>query len=197
MYGIDINEYKKVPVSVMRDFIKITFLDYKNNQTLASMNRIKANLSQDVETISLSEIWNTDRFIKRMQQISDTLNLGLVLDADAVSLHSEFLSRRVNNETWNRVYNIIEALKKEENMDCSKLDIVEQGYLSSWIEQNYNFVQTPLTRSYFDDTNEILEYVKYYPNHYKAMNPNLPKFNNIDNPFYLWAKNKKHDSQID
>ena len=191
LYGIDINKHHSVPVSVMRDFIKITFLDYKNNQTLTSMNKIKENLSQDVETISLNDIWNTDRFIKRMQQISDALNLGLILDTDAVSLHTEFLSRRVNNETWNRVFSIIEALKKEENMDCSKLDIVEQGYLSSWIEQNYKFVQTPLTRKYFSDTKEIIEYVKYYPNHYKAMNPNLPKFNDIDNPFHLWAKNKK------
>ena len=33
--------------------------------------------------------------------------------------------------------------------------------------------------------------IKVYPNHYKAMNPNLAKFNNIDNPFYLWAKGKK------
>ncbi len=59
------------------------------------------------------------------------------------------------------------------------------------IEKNYDFIQTPLTRNFFSDTDEILEYVKYYPNHYKAMNPNLPKFNNIDNPFHLWAKNKK------
>ena len=85
---------------------------------------------------------------------------------------------------------IKQAIKDGENMDCSTLDIVEQGYLSSWIEQNYDFIQTPLTRNFFSDTNEILEYVKYYPNHYKAMNPNLPKFNNIDNPFHLWAKNK-------
>ena len=64
----------------------------------------------------------------------------------------------------------------------------DQG--TTTIEQNYDFIQTPLTRNFFSDTNEILEYVKYYPNYYKAMNPNLPKFNNIDNPFHLWAKNK-------
>ena len=76
-------------------------------------------------------------------------------------------------------------------MDCSKLDIVEQGYLYAWIEKNNDYIQTPLTRNFFVDTNEILEYIKVYPNHYKAMNPNLAKFNNIDNPFYLWAKGKK------
>ena len=58
------------------------------------------------------------------------------------------------------------------------------------IEKNYDFVQMPITNNFFNDTSEILEYVKLYPNHYKAMNPNLPKFNNIPNPFYLW-NNKK------
>ena len=167
------------------------FIDKKQNQTLTSMQKVKANLNGDVQIISLNDIWNTDAFIHRMQQISDAFNLDLVLNADAVNLHKVFLSKRANHNTWNRVYAVIEAIKNKEKMDCSDLDLVEQGYLSSWIEKNYDFIQTPLTRNFFSDTDEILEYVKYYPNHYKAMNPNLPKFNNIDNPFHLWAKNKK------
>ena len=35
-----------------------------------------------------------------------------------------------------------------------------------------------------------MDYLKYYPEHYKAMNPNLPKFNGIPNPFYLWNLKK-------
>jgi len=30
-----------------------------------------------------------------------------------------------------------------------------------------------------------------YPEHYKAMNPNLPKFNGIDNPFFLHRQKTK------
>ena len=114
-----------------------------------------------------------------------------MLGKDAISIHKQFLSKRVNHETWNRVYDVIDAIKNKQNMDCSKLDIVEQGYVYAWIEKNNDYIQTPLTRNFFVDTNEILEYIKVYPNHYKAMNPNLAKFNNIDNPFYLWAKGKK------
>ena len=190
LFNMDIHKQNAIPISLMRDFLKVTFLDKKQNRTLTSMQKIKANLSHNDQIISLKDIWNTDAFIHRMQQISDALNLNLVLESEAVDLHNEFLSRRANHDTWNRVYTVIQAIKDGENMDCSTLDIVEQGYLSSWIEQNYDFIQTPLTRNFFSDTNEILEYVKYYPNYYKAMNPNLPKFNNIDNPFHLWAKNK-------
>jgi hypothetical protein len=48
-----------------------------------------------------------------------------------------------------------------------------------------------MTESFFATTKEITDYVNLYPHHYKAMNPNLPKFNNIDNPFFLHRQNKK------
>ncbi len=80
--------------------------------------------------------------------------------------------------------------KNNKNSECVDLDLVEQGYLYAWLEKTYDFLQAPLTRKFFTNTKEINEYVTYYPKHYKAMNPNLPMFNNIANPFYLWNKNK-------
>ena len=70
------------------------------------------------------------------------------------------------------------------------IDIVEQAFISAWIEQNNDYINVPFTHHFFKTTKEITEWLKLYPEHYKAMNPNLPKFNNIPNPFYLW-KNKK------
>jgi hypothetical protein len=48
-----------------------------------------------------------------------------------------------------------------------------------------------LTNKFFLNTDEILEYVENFPNHYKAMNPNLPIFNNIPNPFFLHRQKNK------
>jgi hypothetical protein len=48
----------------------------------------------------------------------------------------------------------------------------------------------PMTDRFFSDSQEIIDYLKYYPQHYKAMNPNLPTFNGIPNPFYLWNLKK-------
>ena len=59
-----------------------------------------------------------------------------------------------------------------------------------WIEKNNSFIQVPNTREFFKDTLEIVEYIEFYPNHYKAMNPNLPMFNGIPNPFHLWSLKK-------
>ena len=75
-------------------------------------------------------------------------------------------------------------------MDISNIDVIEQAYISAWIEKNYDFITIPRTNNFFNTTNEIIQWLDWYPNHYKAMNPNLPKFNGIPNPFYLHGKQK-------
>lgn len=190
MYNIDLSKTKSVPCAVLRDFIKFTFIDIEHNKSFVKSKITMQNIDQNTVCISLSEIWNTDQFMEKMKEVSDKFRLQLVLDQSAVNMHKEFLSRRTNHKTWNRVYDIIEDVKNKRYNECHNLDYVEQGYLYAWLEKTYDFVQAPLTRKFFADTNEINEYVTYYPTHYKAMNPNLPIFNNIVNPFYLWKKNK-------
>jgi len=186
LYDIDIKN-KSAPNVLIRDFLKILFLS-KENASLINSNETKKNINEKTYCLNLSDIWNTDSFLSNMQKASDKLGLALDLGEDAKSLHEKFLMRRKTHNSWNRVFEVIESIKNNTNMDCTQLDLVEQGYLSAWIEENYDFIQTPLTRTFFQDTNEILQYIKNYPNHYKAMNPNLPTFNNIPNPFYLWHK---------
>lgn len=186
MYNIDLKE-KTVPSVLVRDFLKISFLSNENASLVNSKKTLK-NINEKTYCINLSDIWNTDSFLSKMQEASDMLGLELELGDEAKVLHQKFLTKRKNHDSWNRTFEVIEAIKNNVNIDCTQLDLVEQGYLYAWIEKNYDFIQTPLTRSFFRDTNEIIEYIKHYPTHYKAMNPNLPMFNNIPNPFYLWNK---------
>lgn len=190
MYDIDLNQTKAVPCAILRDYIKITFLDVEQNKSYVKSKVTMQNIDDNTVCISLSEIWDTDKFIERMKQASDKFGLKLRIDQTALETHKEFLHKRANHKTWNRVYGIIDDVKNKNNSKCDDLDLVEQGYLYAWLEKTYDFIQAPLTKNFFADTNEINEYVSYYPKHYKAMNPNLPVFNKIPNPFYLWRKNK-------
>jgi len=187
LYNVDIKKNNKAPKVLVRDFLKIQFLS-KEHPFLDQSNKIRKNINENTYCLNLSDIWNTDRFLSKMQEASEMLGLELELGEEAKALHQKFLTKRKTHDTWNRVFEVIEAIKNNVDIDCTQLDLVEQGYLYAWIEKNYDFIQTPLTRSFFPDTNEIIEYIKNYPNHYKAMNPNLPTFNNIPNPFYLWNK---------
>jgi len=178
------------PKIILRDFLKLTFLNPNNNRSFLNSKKTLKNINDKTVCINLSEIWNTEKFIKKMKEASDLLNLDLVLNEEAISLHKKFLSKRITHNTFNRVFEIIEYIKQKKYYDCSKLDMVEQAYLSMWIEKNNSFIQVPNTREFFKDTLEIVEYIEFYPNHYKAMNPNLPMFNGIPNPFHLWSLKK-------
>ena len=83
---------------------------------------------------------------------------------------------------------MIHAIKNEIRVNCEELDLVEQAFINAWIEKNHKFVTTPFTKEFFKDTFEIIEYITNFPDHYKAMNPNLQSFNGKPNPFYLWNK---------
>ena len=105
-------------------------------------------------------------------------------------MHQEFIKKLPWLQTQHRADNVIEAIKQKREMNITDLDTVEQAYLSAWIEKNNDFVIVPICNGFFRTTGEIINWLEHYPQHYKAMNPNLPTFNNIPNPFHLWNKEK-------
>lgn len=77
-------------------------------------------------------------------------------------------------------------MTEQENKKSSQERLVNIGYFGGSHGAFLKF----FVDKFSIKTAEIYEYAMHYPNHYKAMNPNLPKFNNIANPFYLWNKSK-------
>ena len=63
-----------------------------------------------------------------MTEIDKILNLQLDLGEEAKSLHIEFLNNIPLYKTFNRVNDIINAIRTESNLDCCDLDLVEQGF---------------------------------------------------------------------
>lgn len=189
LYDLDISN-KKSPKAIMRDFFKITFLEGEKNRILTKSRETLKNKSENTIFITLSEILQTESFISKMREASDRLNLQLEIQNDAIKLHQEFLAKNFHADSLDRTQQVIESLQNNVNYQLTDLDLVEQGYISAWIEKNYKFTTVPFMRNYFRDTAEILEFVDTFPNHYKAMNGNMPKWQGGDNPFYLW-KHKK------
>ena len=81
-------------------------------------------------------------------------------------------------------------------MDISNLDTVEQAYVAAWIERNHDYITIPFTNYFFTKVSEINQWLDLYPQHYKAMNPNLPTFNGIANPFHLAKLKKQYIIQV-
>ena len=136
----------------------------------------------------VSAFWNENLFREKIREVSDLFSLEVAeIDKD---VYDAFIDRLPWIKTKDRVKEIIKCIVNKTHMNIDNIDTVEQAYISAWIEQNNDFVNVPYTNQFFKTTTEIQFWLAHYPQHYKAMNPNLPTFNGIPNPFHL-AKLKK------
>jgi hypothetical protein len=190
LYNYNSNNKLIIPKFIFRDLIKLNFLNIKEDEVLQDNLAFKKKAPNNTFFLPISSFWKFDDFFKNLEKINARFNLQLKLDQEAKDLHQEFLNRRKDYNTKDRIKTIIDCIKKRENYDLSNLDVFEEGYLSAWIESNFKFKIIPNINSFFKDINELLEYLDWYPQHYQAMNPNLPTFNGIPNPFYLHKNGK-------
>ena len=186
-YKIDVSK-NSVPRYIMRDFYKMSFLDTNKNGFIEIDNLLRSHMPKHTFCFPLASFWDKQQFKKTLAQADKELNLGL--DLSDLRVHDIFLAKLHHISTRHRALDITKAIQNGTDMDISNIDTVEEAYLSSWIEENNSFVVVPQSNSFFKSTGEIMRWLQTYPEHYKAMNPNLPKFNGIPNPFHLWNLKK-------
>lgn len=187
-YDIDLTK-KSIPKFIMRDFYKLMFIDPAKNGFIIQDKVLRENKLSNTFEFPVSCFWNKDKFIDVLEKMNKELNLKIDING-CVSSHDLFLNRLNFLETKNRAIEVTKAIQNKQDIDIKNLDTVEQAYVSAWIEKNHEFVIVPLCNKFFDTTGEIIDWLEHYPEHYKAMNPNLPTFNGIANPYHL-AKLKK------
>lgn len=186
-----------IPKFIVRDWYKLEFLEnlkdtynYKWFETLKNHSFFK---KQKVHFFCLDSFYNFDIFLKNITELDNFFNLHL--DFTRVSemkyIFMEGIRLDFCRQHLEAFFKIIDNLSIDKNILIPKLDVSFEAFLYAHLEKIYPFVIAPLTNYFFKDTDEIRLFVQSYPEHYKAMNPNLPKFNGNDNPFYLWnLKNK-------
>ena len=186
-YSIDATK-EPIPKFLMRDFYKLSFMDIDKNGFIELDNKLRFNKPENTFCFPVSSFWNKDNFFNTLQQAGE--HLQLKLDIADRTIHDSFMDGLSFIDSKNRANDVIKAIENNQDIIITALDVVEQAYISAWIEQNNKFVIVPLCDQYFKSTGEIITWLKHYPQHYKAMNPNLPTFNNIPNPFHLWNLKK-------
>lgn len=190
LYNKTIHEETEIPKYIYRDFLKLSFLNPSQDGFINKQNMYIKDLPKKTLFFPVSAFWNEDKFYKEIDILNVKLNLQLILDESSEEIFTTFQNKIEQLPTRFRCQEIIESLKNKKYYDLSQIDTVEQAYLSSYIEQNYEFILVPNTNCFFKNTKEILDWIEWYPQHYKTMNPNLPTFKGIPNPFHLWNQKK-------
>lgn len=192
LYKIKINEQTLIPNFILRDFLKLGFNDPNNHGYIINNKKLLKNNLKNVHYLPVDCFWNKQKFFQQINILNKKFDLSLSFPHQEEDyIYNEFIKNIEQFPTKDRCKNILQALKDKKSLDISDIDVVEQAYLYAKLEETNNFITMPLSESFFKNTDEIMEYIKYYPEHYKAMNPNLPIFNNIPNPFFLHRQETK------
>jgi hypothetical protein len=190
LYNKVIDENVEIPEYICRDFFKFSFLNPSQDGFIIEQKKYIKELPKNTLFFPVHAFWDKDVFFKEINILDKKLDLQLEQGKESEDIFTTFQNKIEQLPTRFRCREVIECLRNKKNYDLSQIDIIEQAYLSSYIEQNYEFISVPNTNYFFQNTKEILDWIEWYPQHYKAMNPNLPTFNGIPNPFYLHKNGK-------
>lgn len=188
----NVNKKEKLPKFIIRDSVKLGYLNYKEtglykrNQFI--LNQIRSMSNHYI--IPVTSFFSLESYENELKKINKQFNLELDLDK-LPTLYKMFYEKNFILKTHNIVFKILNAIKNETYLEIPQLDVFQEGFIYAELEKNNNFIIMPLIDDFFANTESIIQYLKHYPGHYKAMNPNLPTFNNLPNPFFLHRQNNK------
>jgi hypothetical protein len=125
---------------------------------------------------------------EELYKISKQFNLKLEIDNNFLI---NIIDKIINIEpvpTIDRCNQVLEAINNRKNINCEDLDIIEQAWIEVLLEKKHDSLLFPFGTNWFSNTDQINEFIDRYPSYLKHMNPRLPWYNNIKNPFYLTGK---------
>jgi len=182
-----------IPKFIVRDWYKLEFLqdleDTHNYQWFEQFKKHPFWEGQKVFHLDLETFFDWDTFVENITELNDMFDLAVDFDRQAEM--KEIFDRGLSLDTIRQECNLAKKVIDNNNSDESlkDLDVTTEAFIYAEMEKANDFIQMPLTNRFFRDAEEIRQFVEHYPGHYKAMNPNMPKFNGIPNPYYL-DKNK-------
>jgi hypothetical protein len=185
-----------VPKFILRDAYKMGFLNPSSQGSVVSSKQDIGWINENIKDTNNLYFFEVNKFFS-LQSITAELNIidkrfNLNLDLQELEyVHTEFMKNNKILSTQQRTEQVLDAVYGNKNIEIPELDILQQAYVYAKLEENNNFITMPMTETFFTNTQQIIDYINYYPQHYKAMNPNLPMFNNIPNPFFLHRQNNR------
>ncbi len=193
LYSIDNDN---VPKWLLRDAFKMGFLDLERQGSMVELKRdikwIEDNIKKNnaIHYTQVDVFFTAKNLKRELQDLDQKFALNLDF-SEFESIHKEFLARNNILQTHKNTEIVLDAIQNKKDIAVPTLDVIQQAWVYAQLEKKYDFVIMPMIEDFFKTTKEITDYITLYPQHYKAMNPNLPKFNKIDNPFFLHRQNNK------
>ena len=154
---IQITEYRpNAPRWVLRSIFNSWF---RTQTTLPSSQMALSDQCTTVYNLPLRNLYNTDSFKQEIINIGKFLNIKMNLDNFSPQVHEQFIDMVPYKESKFKCEKIINSITNHEYFQI-KLNVVEEGYVNYCLEQKFGMEMPEESDTYFEDTSELLDYVK-------------------------------------
>ena len=173
--------------SVAKELYKIQFHDMSTQVWWNAMDNYLTN--QDHHKFDMYSLWNHDQLVNQLQKVSERYKLNFDIEEKVIHNVVEKIKKSYPVITKDRAHQVLDAIDCKKNIDCNQLDILEQAYIEAELEkiQPHSLI-FPYGTNWFEDTDQINEFLNTYPKYIRHMNPRLPWHKNHKNPFYLTGR---------
>jgi len=172
--------------NVAKELTKIQFHNIKNHKWWNSMNKLLADKNN--HQFDMYSLWNEDMLKNEISKVSEKFQLNLDIDDKVIHNVVNETKKSYPVVTRKRAHLVLDDIVSKKNTDCEELDIIEQAYIEAELEKIHDHIIFPYGTNWFKDTTQINLFLDTYPSYLKHMNPRLPWYNNINNPFYLTGR---------
>ena len=178
LYSLSDN-LEKIPKFIVRDWYKLEYLkklnDTYNFKFIKKLQEHDFFSKQNTSIVPLQSFFSFKEFQNMIVELDNRFNLCLDFQRleDMEKIFQEGLELDILRQQALEVKKIIENIEKGLDYDIVPLDVSHEAFIYGYCERLNKNIQLPLGNNFFTNTREIFEYLNYFPNWYKKLNPNL------------------------
>jgi len=150
-----------VPRHVLRMFFWLSIIRQSENIVSTTNQQIKD--LPGIIPIDIQDILN-------YKKLKEFFLKEFAVDIDFQKLHIEFLERNLSMQDYSKANAITEAVKNKKSIEIGELSVVGEASVFYELEKHYFNIPFFNLVKFFKNTDEIINYVKYFPNFLKQPN---------------------------
>jgi hypothetical protein len=157
LYQLDA-EHPDCPRHVLREFFKIGFRNPEQAGCILQQKKQVYDSSNDPRVFPFFSFYNTENFINQIQSIGTWCGWEVKNMPQLIDLHTEFLARQPYKDSKKFCDVLIKRICDQEIFDLPKLDLLQESYIASQIENHYGSELPADQVEWFTNSRQILNF---------------------------------------
>jgi len=152
-------DHPDCPRHILREFFKVGFCKPEQSGFIVQQKKQIYDSSNDTIVFPFASFYNTDNFLNQIKLIGKWCGQELKNVSQLIDLHTEFLVRQPYKDSKKFCDELVKRICAQEVFDLPKLDLIQESYIDSQIENHYG-CELPVNQTeWFTSSRQILDFL--------------------------------------